>query len=291
MLGLRLVDTHMHLQVRKTGWYPTFETAQGPAAEHIGGDTSKLFGRDFTLDDYFEVSSGYEVLKLVHVTHAQTPPSWPDETRYVQTIFETHGVPHAIIGFTDFAQPVRQVGRELEEHAESPNFRGIRHTTGIDYTNEHNADCFRVMNDRALIYDTVVNEKTLPAAARLAKRFEKIAFIVEHTGWPSDAQRETFEAWRDGMRKMASVPNTAVKLSGLGMVIHPWTVEDFRPWVEAAIDIFGINRCMFGSNFPVDWCYSDYATLIEAFAEIVSGSSEDELDALFVSNAQEWYRI
>jgi predicted TIM-barrel fold metal-dependent hydrolase len=73
--------------------------------------------------------------------------------------------------------------------------------------------------------------------------------------------------------------------------MHPWTVEDFRPWIEAAIDIFGIKRCMFGSNFPVDWCYSDFGTLIEAFAEIVSGASEGERDALFVSNAEQWYRI
>jgi predicted TIM-barrel fold metal-dependent hydrolase len=291
MGSLSLIDTHMHLQERTTGWYPTFESADSPAADRVGGDPSRLFGRDFTLDDYFEVSQGYEVLKLVHITHAQTPPSWPDETRYAQRLFEERGFPQAIVGFTDFSQPIDQVATELREHAESPNFRGVRHTSGIDYASEHNADCFRVMDDRALIYDVVVNEESLPAAARLAARCEKMTFIVEHTGWPTDAQPETFAAWRDGMRKMASVPNAAVKLSGLGMVIHPWTVEDFRPWVEATIDIFGVHRCMFGSNFPVDWCYSEFDTLIEAFSEIVSDGSQAERHALFVSNAERLYRI
>lgn len=92
-------------------------------------------------------------------------------------------------------------------------------------------------------------------------------------------------------RAAVTSSNTAVKLSGLGMVIHPWTVKDFRPRVETTIDMFGVHRCMFGSNFPVDWCYSEFDTLVEAFSEIVSDASQAERHALFVSTAERLYRI
>ena len=102
---------------------------------------------------------------------------------------------------------------------------------------------------------------------------------------------ETFRSWRRGMEAMAACPNAAVKIGGLSMVVHRWTPEDLRPWIEATIDAFGTDRCMFASNFPVDWIYSEFATLLDAFTEITSGCSKDERQALFVTNAERWYRI
>jgi predicted TIM-barrel fold metal-dependent hydrolase len=118
-----------------------------------------------------------------------------------------------------------------------------------------------------------------------------MSWIVEHTGWPTATDPETFKAWRNGMEIMAACPNAAAKISGLSMALHRWTTEDLRPWIEATVEVFGTGRCMFASNFPVDWIYSEFATLLDAFSEITSGYSKDERQALFVTNAERWYRI
>jgi predicted TIM-barrel fold metal-dependent hydrolase len=93
------------------------------------------------------------------------------------------------------------------------------------------------------------------------------------------------------MRALADCPNVAVKISGLGMVMHDWSVDRIRPFVLETIDIFGTHRCIFASNFPVDRLFSDYATLWSAFDEITAGFSEDERRALFHDNATRLYRL
>ncbi len=83
----------------------------------------------------------------------------------------------------------------------------------------------------------------------------------------------------------------AVKISGLGMADHNWTVESIRPWVMAVIEIFGVERCMFASNWPVDSLYSDYGTVVDAYRQIVADFSNSERDALFWRNAEQYYKI
>jgi predicted TIM-barrel fold metal-dependent hydrolase len=206
-------------------------------------------------------------------------------------MYDFRGFPNGIVGWTDFTRPVAEVDQELAEHSASPNFRGVRHQDGIDYESDHTAKCFEVMQRRGLIYDTVAHETDLPAAAALAQRFDGMSFILEHTGWPSNADPETFKMWRSGIEKFAQSPNTAVKISGLGMVMHDWTVDMIRPWVESTIEAFGPRRCMFATNFPVDWLYSEYDTLLQAFLDISASYSDSERKELFSKSAERWYRI
>ena len=93
------------------------------------------------------------------------------------------------------------------------------------------------------------------------------------------------------MRRLAERDNAAVKISGLGMVDWTWTEDSIRPLVLETIEIFGIDRCMFASNFPVDKLYSSFGQLFAAFEAIVAGFSAAEQDKLFRSNAERIYRI
>ena len=183
---LRFVDPHVHLWDLTTGWYPLLDPQTDTTGEDHGvGPFGKLQGKNFLLPDYFGHARGYGVQKMVHVTAAQAPPTWPDETRFLQELFSSEGYPHGIIGWTDFDRPLEEVDAELAAHAESPNFRGIRHQAVVDYTSEHILDCFGLMQRRGLIYDTVAHEDSLAAAALAAKRFPEMSFVLEHTGWPS----------------------------------------------------------------------------------------------------------
>jgi len=82
-----------------------------------------------------------------------------------------------------------------------------------------------------------------------------------------------------------------VKISGLAMFDHQWTVESLRPYVLETIDAFGAERAMFASNFPVDRLFGSYTDLWHAYAAIVEGASVAEKEALFCGNAERFYRI
>jgi predicted TIM-barrel fold metal-dependent hydrolase len=286
------VDPHIHLWELSTGWYPLQEKGPESGEETHGvGDFSKIQGRDYTLDDYLEHAGDYDVRKLVHVTAAQSPPSWPDETRYLQDLYEKRGFPHGIIGWTDFERPAGEVDAELGAHAEYPNFRGVRHQSVVDYGSEHIDACFAIMQRRGLIYDAVAHEDSLPAAAATAERFGDMTFVLEHAGWPTAGTTEVFDQWRAGIKQFAAAPNTVAKISGLAMPLGSFEPEKVRPWVEAIIDAFGTDRCMFASNFPVDWLFTEYDTLLAAYREMTSGFSDAERRGMFVENAERCYRI
>ena len=108
---------------------------------------------------------------------------------------------------------------------------------------------------------------------------------------PRDWDKAGVALWREGMRAIAEPGNVSVKISGLGMMKHDWTVEDIRPFVLDTIDIVGVDRCLFASNFPVDKLYSDYATLWRAYDEITEAFTEAEREKLFRTNAERDYRI
>ncbi len=115
--------------------------------------------------------------------------------------------------------------------------------------------------------------------------------IVNHTGMPRDRDPAGLEVWRKGMRQLAERPNVSVKISGLGMSEPNWTADSIRPLVLETIDIFGTDRAMFASNFPVDKAWSTFDVLYDAFKTITTGFSDGERRAMFHDNAERIYRI
>jgi predicted TIM-barrel fold metal-dependent hydrolase len=93
------------------------------------------------------------------------------------------------------------------------------------------------------------------------------------------------------MQALASAENVVVKISGLGMCDHRWTVESLRPWVMSCIEAFGVERSFFGTNWPVDRLFSSYGDVLEAYAEIISDLSDSEQRALFSLNANRVFGI
>jgi predicted TIM-barrel fold metal-dependent hydrolase len=142
-----------------------------------------------------------------------------------------------------------------------------------------------------LSFDMQLYYQQMEQAARLAMRYERTLIIVNHTGMPVERDKQGIEGWRTGMKALASCPNIVVKISGLGMTDPEWTTESIRPFVLEAIDIFGANRCMFASNFPVASLFSSYDRLFDAYGAIVNDFSAAEQSMLFHDNAERYYRI
>lgn len=241
-------------------------------------------------------------MKSVPLDAGFDPKNPVDETRWVQSIADRHGFPHGIVAFAELNDP--DVERVLAAHARFPNTRGIRqsvnwHADPIKTFVSHPTlltdngwlEGFSLLRKYGLSFDLQLYPSQMLDAARLAANHPDTLIIVNHTGMPVDKDEAGLAAWRTGMRALAANDNVRVKVSGLGMLDWHWTESSIRPFVLETIGIFGTDRSMFASNFPVDKLYSDFNTLYGAFKSIVTDFSLDEKHKLFYSVAEETYRL
>jgi predicted TIM-barrel fold metal-dependent hydrolase len=296
---MQVVDPHIHLWDLKTHHYPWLAN---PGKSFVG-DAREL-KHDYLIGDLLRDAAPVQVLKLVHVDANHDPDDPVEETRWLQHVAdnEGHGLPNAIVAGADLsADNVQEV---LEGHAAFANTRGIRQILNVhekplyDYVGRHYMreptwrKNFALLKRYSLSFDLQLYPSQMKEAAELAQEHADTQFIVNHAGMFVDRSSvEGFRAWREGLRVLAACPNVAVKISGLAMFDHQWSVESFRPYVLETIDAFGCERAMFASNFPVDRLFAAYEGLWNAYASIVKDLRDTEKEALFKSNAERIYRI
>ena len=297
---MQVVDSHIHLWDLKTHRYPWLEN---PGVSFVGD--ARDLKHDYLLDDLLREAGDIEVLKLVHVEANHDPADPVEETRWLQSIADrpaSRGMPDAIVAAVDLS--AANAPELLEEHASFANTRGIRQILNVhenklfDYVGRHFMreskwrEHFALLHRYDMSFDLQLYPSQMEEAATLARAHGETMFIVNHAGMFVDRSSVAgYRAWRDGMRLLAGCRNVAVKISGLAMFDHKWTMESLRPYVLETIDAFGVERAMFASNFPVDRLFGSYTDLWRAYAAIVGDASEAEKDALFRRNAQRYYRI
>ena len=176
--------------------------------------------------------------------------------------------------------------------------RGIRHILNPDQCDRDDyltdaawqAGYARLAHYR-MSFDLQAMPAQMADAATVAGAHPDVPMIVNHTGMPRDQSPAGIAARRTGMRLLAERPHVSLKISGFVMFDPNWTVEDVRPLVLESIEIFGVERCMFASNFPVDKAHRSYAAIFDAFRTITADFSEAERRALFHDNAERIYRL
>ena len=111
----------------------------------------------------------------------------------------------------------------------------------------------RALQDRNLLFELMTHPDQLGRRRPSSPASMTSIVVVEHTGWPRSTSDEERALWQDGIDALAGLgDNVVCKLSGLAMPLESMSVDAFAPWLEYAIDAFGVDRCMFASNFPVD---------------------------------------
>ena len=131
----------------------------------------------------------------------------------------------------------------------------------------------------------------LGAAAELAADFPATQIVINHTGLPADRSPEALEGWRRALETVAAQLNVAIKISGLGRPGLPWTIEANGPIIRDAISIFGAERCMFASNYPVDRLAGAFEAIYDGFLAAVAEYSPEDRRKLFHDNAVRIYRL
>jgi predicted TIM-barrel fold metal-dependent hydrolase len=128
------------------------------------------------------------------------------------------------------------------------------------------------------------------SAAALADR-DGLTVVVEHAGWPRSDTPEEFALWKQGISALAALgDNVHCKLSGLAMPLHSMDAPVLRPWLEHCLDSFGVDRCLFASNFPVDAMHGTFDQLYSAYDGATADLDDQSRDKLFATNAERLYR-
>jgi L-fuconolactonase len=220
------------------------------------------------------------------------------------------------------------VGAALEAHLQAggERFKGIRHSASYDadpnvlgplariggglYESKAFRDGYAQLAKYGLSFDSWLIEPQLPELINLAGEFPNTPVILDHVGTPlglasyQNRRAERFSIWRDNMRKLAALPHVSVKLGGLAMPFCNFPsflqtppapssqlAAEWKPYVETCIDLFGTERCMFESNFPVDLGSCSYPVLWNAFKVLAKNYSIAEKAALFSGTARKIYRL
>ncbi len=294
-----IIDPHHHLWDLERFSYPWLTVKPQPLS--VAGDVTPI-ARSYTLDDYLADAAGHHLVKSVHVDAGFDPTKPVEETRWLQSIADQRGFPHGIVARAELNKA--DVEAVLAAQAVFANVRGIRHIVNWHpdpaKTYIERSDLltdpawlagFALLKKYDLSFDLQLYPAQMAEAAQVAHNHPDTVIILNHAGMPVDRDADSIALWRTGMRALAAEANVWVKISGLGMVDWNWTEDSIRPFVLETIDIFGIDRSMFASNFPVDKLYSSFDALYTAFKNIVADFQPTEKRKLFSDNAESVYRL
>jgi L-fuconolactonase len=281
----RVVDAHVHIwDPARTDWYPYL--ARLP--EGGAGDATRMFRR-FDVETYRAESARWNVEKFVNVA-AATGRSSIEETIELDANADTGGGPDAIIGGLPPTDTAAEAVELLERQMAASRFRGVRPMGPVDRPVPA-PEVLGALQERNLVFELMTHPDQLQAAAGQLAGFDDLTIVVEHTGWPRSNTEEERALWRTGIDALAGLGgNVVCKLSGLAMPLQSVTVEAFSPWIEYAIEAFGVDRCMFASNFPVDAMYGSYDDLYSTFSAVTAGLDREAQGKLFGGNAERVYR-
>ena len=291
-----VADAHHHIwRQADLAWL------QGPRQPRIFGEYAAIC-RDYPIEEYVAEARAAGVVRSVYV---QT--NWPagreeEEVAWVQAVADRHGFPHAIVGYADLSAPT--VGAALDRMMKHARLRGIR-----QQLHWHERPLYRfaarpdLMDDpawrsglaevvrRGLLFELQVFAGQMDASARLVRDLPQASFVLMHAGMLEDRSPDGWTRWRAGMRALAAAPNVHVKLSGLGTFARACSVDLWSPVIRETVELFGPERCMFGSNFPIEKLWTTYAEVVRVTNECVVRLSADEQRAVLHDTASRLYRL
>ncbi len=295
-----MIDAHHHLWQLAGGplYYPWLQDAK-PHAFFLGEYGS--LKKEYLPPHYRRDAAGHNVVKTVHVEAECSRDQQVAETRWLTEINAQYGMPNAIVAHAWFHTPNAE--EILAQQSSFPLVRGIRskpvtsRRAGESVAGPGSMQDprwlagLRLLRKFDLSWDLRVPTWHLEEAAQVVGANPDIPVVLNHTGFPWDRSEAGLVLWRHGMKALAANPQVCCKLSCLCLLDGPWGYEENRRIVLEAIDIFGVERCMFASNFPVDGLRVSYDRMFQDFKRMTAELSAADRRKLFHDNAARFYRI
>ena len=217
------------------------------------------------------------------------------ENRWVLGLAEQHDFIAGVVGWVDLAS--ERCEEQLSEFKDHPKFVGIRHVTQDEPDDDFivRPDVLRglkVLERHEVPFDLLFFVKHLKHAATLAREFPNLPMVIDHLAKPR-IKDQVVDDWIDNFRAASAFPNVYCKLSGMITEAdwQQWKASDLKPYVETALESFGADRCMFGSDWPVCELAGTYSQVHAALIESLGELSDDENRAVFGENAAKFYRL
>lgn len=282
MHSISAVDTHVHLwdlDIRSYKWPTKIEE-------------EKIY-RNFLLNDY-ECERSHTPIRNAVFVEAHNSVS---ETRWALEISQMNGSPFkGVVGYAHVGS-ADQADVELEEFTRSPTFVGVRCISDFEsegwLAQENVQEGLEVVEKYNLTYDLLLRKKDLWNARTAVRRHPGLKFVIDHLAKPNAKDGETRE-WFDGMKELASYANVYCKLSGMVTEadLCNWKPDDFKQYVKHVLHIFGNDRVMFGSDWPVCMLANcDLKGVYDLLNNLLGELSNEEKKKVFETNAIEFYNL
>jgi predicted TIM-barrel fold metal-dependent hydrolase len=294
-----IIDAHHHFWDLGLGRHPWL--APGVLIPFRYGDYSAI-KRDFMPADYAAVSRGHRVVASVTMEGEWEEADPVGESRWMSEVAARHGTPAAHVARAILHRD--DVEALLAGHAAFPLVRGIRHKPAVAVS------ASSIVRGRPGSMSDPAWRRGYAMLARHGFHFELQApwwhvdelielvaacpetpVVINHTFLPADRSAEGLDGWRRAVRRAASIPLAAIKISGIGIKGRPWSLDDNRAIIHQAIEAFGADRCMFASNFPVDGLTGKFDTIYAGFKAATADLAAADRRKLFRDNAVRVYRL
>ena len=217
------------------------------------------------------------------------------ESRWLLKLAGANSFIAGVVGWIDLTSPVSNT--QLDELCADPKFKGVRHLVESEPDDDWLIQPavlagLQQLSTRGLSYDLLVHTRHLKHIPRVAESCPNLGLVIDHLAKPPIARNEIKE-WTQALQPLTRYSNISCKLSGLVTEANwsSWQTNDLRPFVEVALESFGADRMMFGSDYPVCLLAASYDRVLDSFQEILKDLKDADREKIFSTNAANFYRL
>jgi len=218
-----------------------------------------------------------------------------EETRWLLKLADEHEFIAGVVGWVDLKSS--SVAPQLDEFTRHPKFKGVRHLVESEplddwLVQQEVLAGLKILEARNVPFDLLVHTRHLKLVPTVVEACPNLRLVIDHLAKPPIAKGE-IEEWEASFATLARFPNMFCKLSGMVTEANQvnWKNDDLRPYVSVALDSFGPERLIFGSDYPVCLLAASYERVIESFQALLSELSSESRDRVFGANAINFYKL
>jgi predicted TIM-barrel fold metal-dependent hydrolase len=289
-----LVDCNVHLWDQAAN--PIFWLTDRTLVREMLGNYDSL-PDTYTLADYAREVAGHGVRGIVWSDAGAEDPIAAAE--WVQRQCDELHVPGALVtlgdpadrGFAELVERFRALplARSVRVRLVPALAQGVAGRTLLD--DEVAMTNLELLAKHELVATLEAIGDQLDVVAALARELPALRIVVDHFGWPENPTEQQLGPHRERLSAIAAASNTATRIDAIGTIFGDWAADRVRPWLRAATETFGPDRCMLGSDMPIERLRSGFSPLFDAYREIFSDLTGGDRDALFGATARRWYRV
>lgn len=272
-----IIDTHVHF------WN------YDPQRDAWIDESMQLLQRDFGVEDVLKASGG-RVEGFIAIQADQSRA----ETEFLLSLAEKHTEVKGVIGWLDLRSD--HLTKELDYYAQYPALRGLRHIVQAEPLGFMREPVFQrgiqQLERYGLVYEILVYAPQLEDAVHLVQQFPQQLFVLDHIGKP-DIKNGKLEAWKRSYQQLSQLENCYCKLSGMvtEAAWQQWSEAELKPYLDVALECFGAERLMFGSDWPVCQLAATYEEVQSIVTNYICQLSTTEQAMILHQNARQFYKL